>query len=99
MRVPTWSPRSLALLLLITGLASCVARDPMAPRVPDHRMKEAASLQAPFGDARRAPPDPLQDRAWDGSRAGCSTDRFGSNRKGAAVPTIIGHPRGGYGLL
>lgn len=51
--------RSCAVLLLALALGSlsCVERHPTEPRVPEHRMEEAHSWQAPFGDARQAQPE------------------------------------------
>lgn len=57
---PTLTHRSLLgffiLSLIINGI-SCAERHPLEPRVPEHKMEEAKSWKAPFGEARTAQPE------------------------------------------
>lgn len=42
-------------LVIVLGSLACAERHPLEPRVPEHRMEEAKSWQAPFGSAQAAP--------------------------------------------
>ena len=86
----------LALLLVaLTGLlSSCMKHDPLAPKVPPHKMEEARGLKAPFGEAKNAPPAIVAEgkRLFEGK--GACTHCHGEEGKGdgPAGSKLYQHP-------
>lgn len=47
---------STLVLLITVGIVSCMDHNPLRPRVPPAKLEAAKTLQAPFGDTRKAAP-------------------------------------------
>lgn len=83
------------LLIAAVALISCTKHhDPYSPRVPDHKMEEAKNLKAPFGDARKAPPDIVAEgkQLFEGRGACFHCHGTGGKGDGAAATKSRLHP-------
>jgi mono/diheme cytochrome c family protein len=87
---------SLSLLLFsLAGAAlSCTPHDPLAPKVPAHKMDEAKALKAPFGEAKTASPEIVAEgkKLFDGKGACFHCHGEGGKGDGPAAAKLYQQP-------
>ncbi|MFM8551770.1 MAG: c-type cytochrome [Nitrospiraceae bacterium] len=96
-RVIRWDIRlivALRLVALAGLLVSCAPHNPLAAKVPAHKMEEAKALKAPFGEAKSASPDIVAEgkKLFEGKGACIHCHGAGGKGDGPAGSQLYQHP-------